>query len=102
MSDESLANSASVTVSKTSSTPSRQESSVPKAKSRDTAPAPGQRTFAALDNLDVPIDRGSGPPLVLLHGFAMRPATYGRLADLLAARCRVIVPDLFDVTGQWR
>jgi pimeloyl-ACP methyl ester carboxylesterase len=32
----------------------------------------------------------------------MRPATYGRLAELLAGRCRVVVPDLFDVAGQWR
>jgi pimeloyl-ACP methyl ester carboxylesterase len=55
-----------------------------------------------LNKLDVPIDSGSGSPLVLLHGFAMRPATYGRLAELLAARCRVVVPDLFDVAGQWR
>jgi pimeloyl-ACP methyl ester carboxylesterase len=55
-----------------------------------------------LTQLDVLIDSGSGAPLVLLHGFAMRPATYGRLAELLAARCRVLVPDLFDVPGQWR
>jgi pimeloyl-ACP methyl ester carboxylesterase len=31
----------------------------------------------------------------------MRPATYGGLVDLLAPRCRVVVPDLFDVAGQW-
>jgi pimeloyl-ACP methyl ester carboxylesterase len=31
----------------------------------------------------------------------MRPATYGRLADLLATRCRVVVPDLFAVHGRW-
>ena len=55
-----------------------------------------------INQLDIPIDRGTGPPLVLLHGFAMRPATYGRLADLLASRCRVVVPDLFDVSGRWR
>jgi pimeloyl-ACP methyl ester carboxylesterase len=31
----------------------------------------------------------------------MRPATYGRLVDLLADRCRVVVPDLFAVHGRW-
>jgi pimeloyl-ACP methyl ester carboxylesterase len=55
-----------------------------------------------VNRLDVPIDKGAGAPLVLLHGFAMRPATYARLADLTATRCRVVVPDLFDVPGQWR
>ncbi len=39
--------------------------------------------------------------MVLLHGYAMRPATYGRLADLLARRCRVIIPDLFALRGRW-
>jgi pimeloyl-ACP methyl ester carboxylesterase len=32
----------------------------------------------------------------------MRPATYGRLVELLARRCRVVVPDLFAVRGRWR
>jgi pimeloyl-ACP methyl ester carboxylesterase len=32
----------------------------------------------------------------------MRPATYGGLVELLSRRCRVVVPDLFDVSGQWR
>jgi pimeloyl-ACP methyl ester carboxylesterase len=52
--------------------------------------------------LEVPVDVGRGRPLVLLHGYAMRPATYGRLADLLATRCRVVIPDLFAVRGRWR
>ena len=51
--------------------------------------------------LDVPIKTGDGPPIVLLHGFAMRPATYGGLVQLLAERCRVYVPDLFAVRGRW-
>jgi pimeloyl-ACP methyl ester carboxylesterase len=51
--------------------------------------------------LDVPIQTGDGPPVVLLHGFAMRPATYGGLVRLLAERCRVYVPDLFAVRGRW-
>jgi pimeloyl-ACP methyl ester carboxylesterase len=53
-------------------------------------------------SLDIPIDAGAGPAVVLLHGFAMRPATYRGLVDLLAARCRVIVPDLFAWRGRWR
>jgi len=52
--------------------------------------------------LKVPIDAGDGAPLVLLHGFAMQPATYRGLVDRLATRCRVVVPDLFDVHGTWR
>jgi pimeloyl-ACP methyl ester carboxylesterase len=54
-----------------------------------------------VNRLEVPIDAGEGAPLVLLHGFAMRPATYGRLVDLLADECRVVVPDLFAVHGRW-
>jgi pimeloyl-ACP methyl ester carboxylesterase len=51
--------------------------------------------------LEVPVDVGEGSPVVLLHGFAMRPATYGRLADLLSRRCRVVIPDLFAIRGRW-
>src|SRR5580700_7884170 len=51
--------------------------------------------------LDVPIDNGDGPAVVLLHGFAMRPETYGSLAALLARKCRVVVPDLFKMRGTW-
>ena len=54
-----------------------------------------------MSDLEVPIDIGAGPPVVLLHGYAMRPATYRRLADLLATRCRVVIPDLFAVAGRW-
>jgi pimeloyl-ACP methyl ester carboxylesterase len=52
-------------------------------------------------SLDVPIDTGEGPVVVVLHGFAMRPDTYEGLVRLLAARCRVVVPDLFAVRGRW-
>jgi pimeloyl-ACP methyl ester carboxylesterase len=52
--------------------------------------------------LEVPIDIGEGHPLVVLHGYGLRPATYEGLADLLTARCRVIVPDLFAVAGAWQ
>lgn len=51
--------------------------------------------------LEVPIDTGAGAPVVLLHGYAMRPATYGALVKLLARRCRVVVPDLFALRGRW-
>ncbi len=51
--------------------------------------------------LEVPIRAGDGPPVVLLHGFAMRPATYSGLVRLLAEHCRVYVPDLFAVPGRW-
>jgi pimeloyl-ACP methyl ester carboxylesterase len=52
--------------------------------------------------LRVPIDVGHGAPIVVLHGFALRPATYRPLAELLAQRARVLVPDLFAVRGPWR
>jgi len=54
-----------------------------------------------LKGLEVPIDRGAGSVVVVLRGYAMRPATYGRLADLLAQRCRVVIPDLFALRGRW-
>jgi pimeloyl-ACP methyl ester carboxylesterase len=54
-----------------------------------------------IESLEVPIDTGAGPPVVLLHGYAMRPSTYGGLVDLLARRCRVVVPDLFALPGRW-
>jgi pimeloyl-ACP methyl ester carboxylesterase len=52
--------------------------------------------------LEVPIDIGTGPPVALLHGYAMRPDTYRSLAELLARRCRVVIPDLFAWRGPWR
>jgi pimeloyl-ACP methyl ester carboxylesterase len=51
--------------------------------------------------LRVPIDVGDGPPILLLHGFAMRPETYRGLVDQLSPWCRMIVPDLFDVPERW-
>jgi pimeloyl-ACP methyl ester carboxylesterase len=57
---------------------------------------------ASVNELEVPIDIGTGPAVVLLHGYAMRPDTYRPLADLLASRCRVIIPDLFAWRGPWR
>lgn len=52
--------------------------------------------------LQVPIDIGAGPAVVLLHGYAMRPQTYAATAELLARGCRVVVPDLFAVRTPWR
>ncbi len=54
-----------------------------------------------MKQLKVPIDTGDGAPVVLLHGYAMRPLTYAGLVDLLARRCRVVVPDLFAMRGHW-
>jgi pimeloyl-ACP methyl ester carboxylesterase len=51
--------------------------------------------------LKVPIDAGKGPPVVLLHGFAMLPRTYEGLVRLLEPHCRVVVPDLFDLRSKW-
>jgi pimeloyl-ACP methyl ester carboxylesterase len=51
--------------------------------------------------LQVPIDIGAGPLLVLLPGFALPPAVYRDTAELLAAHFRVVVPELYRVTGGW-
>ena len=42
-----------------------------------------------MEKLNVPINVGDGPPVVVLHGFAMRPATYEGLVRLLD---KLIVP----------
>jgi pimeloyl-ACP methyl ester carboxylesterase len=47
------------------------------------------------------LERGDGAPLVILHGFGLTPRTYAGLADALSARCRVIVPALFELHGRW-
>ena len=44
---------------------------------------------------------GAGPPLVLLHGFAMQPETYLPLARLLADRARVVIPAIFALPERW-
>ncbi|HTX63727.1 MAG TPA: alpha/beta fold hydrolase, partial [Acidimicrobiales bacterium] len=54
-----------------------------------------------MSQLDVPVKIGDGPPVVLLHGYGMRPQVYSGLARLLAEHCRVFVPDLFAVRGRW-
>lgn len=52
--------------------------------------------------LDLPIDIGTGEPIVILPGFAMTPGTYGSTALLLAEQTRVLVPDIYGVGGPWR
>jgi pimeloyl-ACP methyl ester carboxylesterase len=44
---------------------------------------------------------GEGPPLVLLHGYAMQPETYVPLARLLADRARVVIPAIFALPERW-
>lgn len=45
---------------------------------------------------------GDGPPVVLFHGFAMRPEVYSATAREIAAYGRsVICPDLFSLRGAW-
>jgi 3-oxoadipate enol-lactonase len=39
-------------------------------------------------------ERGSGPPLVLLHGVMITGEMFQPVTDQFAARHRVIVPDL--------
>ena len=46
--------------------------------------------------------RGSGPPLLLCHGFAMAPRAYKRVVRLLSARATVLMPSMFRTTGRWR
>jgi pimeloyl-ACP methyl ester carboxylesterase len=40
------------------------------------------------------LDRGSGPPLLLLHGLGMSGDMFGPVAEALARRHRLIIPDL--------
>src|SRR5438309_10988845 len=44
---------------------------------------------------------GEGPPLVLLHGYAMQPETYLPLARLLADRARVVIPAICALPERW-
>src|SRR5688572_10124881 len=40
------------------------------------------------------VERGSGTPLMLVHGFPLDGRMWREQSDALSARCRVIVPDL--------
>jgi pimeloyl-ACP methyl ester carboxylesterase len=59
-------------------------------------------SLAPVSTLRVPVDVGEGHALVLLPGFALSPKTYRATAELLAANCRVVVPDIYRVDGRWR
>ncbi|HQQ75919.1 MAG TPA: alpha/beta hydrolase [Thermoanaerobaculia bacterium] len=59
----------------------------------------------------VPVDRGQfmsireqghGPAVVLLHGIPGSGASWDHVADLLATRCRVLVPDLLGFAASSR
>jgi pimeloyl-ACP methyl ester carboxylesterase len=52
--------------------------------------------------LQIGVDVGDGPSIVMLPGFGMTPGLYRATAELLAERCRVIVPDVYRVRGAWR
>jgi pimeloyl-ACP methyl ester carboxylesterase len=44
---------------------------------------------------------GSGPTILLLHGYGMEPETYLDTARLLADRVCVVIPDLFALPERW-
>ena len=64
----------------------------PTAATADTAPRSRTATVNGIEMRYV--DRGSGPPLVMLHGFLSCGDGWGRHTDRFAERYRVIVPDL--------
>jgi pimeloyl-ACP methyl ester carboxylesterase len=55
-----------------------------------------------MGGLQIGVDVGDGPPIVILPGFGMTPGLYRATAELLGERCRVIVPDVYRVRGSWR
>lgn len=56
-----------------------------------THPSHNLRTLAA----------GSGPPLVMLHGFGVTPRVYRRTLDTLAEEHRIVMPFLGSAGGNW-
>lgn len=52
--------------------------------------------------LHVGVDTGDGQVIVILTGFGLPPAMYRATAELLGERCRVVVPDIYRVRGEWR
>jgi pimeloyl-ACP methyl ester carboxylesterase len=56
---------------------------------------PPPRELSVLGHRIVYYEKGEGPPLVLAHGFSgSAPFEWGRVFDLLAARHRVVAPQL--------
>src|SRR5437763_16497760 len=56
------------------------------------------------DTLPLPICVGTGPVVARLPGFGLPPATYATTASSVAdaAGARVVVPDLYRLSGRWR
>lgn len=52
------------------------------------------------DRLPVAV-HGAGRPLLLLHGFGLRPRTYRETLYLLAERRRVLCPAWLELPGRW-
>jgi pimeloyl-ACP methyl ester carboxylesterase len=44
---------------------------------------------------------GEGPPIVLLHGYAMQPSIYVPTARLLADRVGVVIPEIQALPERW-
>jgi pimeloyl-ACP methyl ester carboxylesterase len=44
---------------------------------------------------------GTGPTIVLFHGYGMQPATYVCTARLLADRARIVIPNLLALPERW-
>ena len=59
-----------------------------------TPPAPPARTLATSAGLVAFHDEGEGPPVLLIHGFPISSWQWREFIPLLAARFRVIAPDL--------
>ncbi|HEY7763275.1 MAG TPA: alpha/beta fold hydrolase, partial [Actinomycetota bacterium] len=59
-----------------------------------TPPAPPARTLATSAGLVAFHDEGEGPPVLLIHGFPTSSWQWREFIPLLAARFRVIAPDL--------
>lgn len=47
------------------------------------------------------VQRGTGSPLVLLHGMGLSPHTYAKAIDLLSVHVRVVAPMWLYVAGRW-
>ena len=43
----------------------------------------------------------SRPTIVLMPGYGMRPDVYLPMAELIAERADVVIPDVFDIPGWW-
>lgn len=46
-------------------------------------------------------DRGSGPTIVIIPGFGLRPPTYEPTIAAVENRFRIVVPDVFGRRRSW-